>query len=173
MADVDVQDNVSSEELATRDTLLRKAYEGEVIGEAMYARLAAIAEDDYQRTAAHLAAAVERTTANLLLPLIERHGVAVDRDRAKQVGVDFTDDNIAEGWSNYFAKILPLAEQALVGMERLHELSDEADESATGRLVAHELALLEFVRRDLAGAADPVEPLREFLDNERAIAERM
>ncbi|WP_053386685.1 hypothetical protein [Leucobacter japonicus] len=169
MTEENVEGVVNSDEGATRDTLLRKAYEGEIIGEAMYALLADIAEDDYQRKAARLAADVERATADLLLPLIARHGVAVDPDRAKQVGIDFTNDNIPQGWSNYFAKIQPLAEQALVGMERLHQLSDEADESATGRLVAHEHALLEFIRRDLAGAADPVEPLQRFLDAEREL----
>jgi hypothetical protein len=168
MTEKSVQSIVNSGSNATRDTLLRNAYEGEIIGEAMYAHLAGIAEDGYQRQAARLAADVERATAELLLPLIARHGVEVDPDRAKQIGIDFTNDNIPQGWTNYFAMIQPLAEKALVGMERLHQLSDEADESATERLVAHERALLEFIRRDLAGAADPLEPLQTFLDAESA-----
>lgn len=166
MTDEDVRNVVSSASNAQRETLLRKAFEGEIIGEAMYDRLAVLADNDHRRETARLAAEVERTTADALLPLMTRHGIPFDRHRAWNVGIRYTDESIDKGWHGYFADVLPLAEQALTGMKRLHALSDEQDQIATGRLVAHEEALLEFVRRELEGVPDSTAPLREYLDHD-------
>lgn len=149
------------------DVLLRAAYEGEIIGEAMYLSLEKLAATGSQRHAARLLAQLEKETGDTLLSVMTRHGIPFDRDSAWQQGEAFTRDSMNEGWEAYFKKVAPLAEAALADMKRLHELSDEIDRAATGRLVAHEEAFLEFVRHEIAGSPDSALPLEEYLDEIR------
>lgn len=164
-----VSDAVESHVDAEWDILLRKAYEGEIIGEAMYASLEQLATSTDQKNAARLLAELERETGDVLLPVVLRHGTDFDRDAAWAKGEDFTKGSIKEGWLAYFEKVAPLAEDALAEMKKLHSMSDEVDRGATGLLVAHEEAFLEFVRREVAGEADSTAPLEKFLDDQRRI----
>lgn len=148
---------------AERRTLLRAAYEGEIIGEAMYVSLEQLASTDHERNAARLLAELEKVTGDVLLPVVNRHGVEFDRDAAWQRGEDFTKGSMDAGWVAYFEKVAPLAEAALADMKRLHEASDEQDRAATSRLVAHEEAFLEFVHREVARSADSLAPLERYL----------
>ena len=152
---------------ANHKALLRQAYEGEIIGEAMYACLEKLAENERQRQACRLLAELEHVTADVLLPAVRRHGVSVDRDAAWAEGEAYTRRAAADGWVAYLKGVTPLAEQALVGMRRLHAMSDEQDRVATARLVAHEEAFMEFVDRELVGSPDSLEPLERFLADER------
>lgn len=154
-------------ESANHKALLRQAYEGEIIGEAMYVRLEGLAEDERQRRACRLLAELEQVTGDVLLPAVTRHGVAVDRDAAWAEGEEYTRRAAVDGWVAYFKGVAPLAEQALAGMRRLHAMSDEQDRDATARLVAHEEAFMEFVRLELAGSPDSLDPLERFLEDER------
>lgn len=153
------------------DTLLRAAYEGEIIGEARYASLEQLASTSSQRRAARLLVELEKETGDILLPVMHRHNISFDRDVAWAKGEAFTNATFKEGWVAYFEKVAPLAEVALTDMKKLHKMSDEIDRAATGRLVAHEEAFLEFVRREVAGESHSAAPLEEYLDNQRRVAD--
>ena len=147
-----------------RSRLLRQAYEGEITGEAMFRRLGDFAKSDHQKRTAVLLADLESVTGDELLPVLTRRGVPFDRDSAWRAGEALTRKIIAGGWVKYFERILPMGEEALADMRTLHEMSDELDRMATARLVAHEEAFLDFVRRELAGAPDSLEPLVRYLE---------
>jgi hypothetical protein len=148
----------------TRSALLRQAYEGEITGEAMFRRLGDFAKTDHQRRATELLADLESVTGDELLPVVTRHAVPFDRDSAWREGEALTSKIIAGGWVNYFERVLPMAEEALMGMRTLHEMSDDLDRMATARLVAHEEAFLDFARREVAGAPDSLDPLVRYLE---------
>ena len=150
--------------VSDRDRLLRQAYEGEITGEAMFRCLGSFAETDHQKRAAQLLADLERVTGDVLLPVMTRHSVQFDRESAWREGEALTNATIATGWVSYFEQVIPLAEDALADMRRLHEMSDDQDRVATARLVAHEEAFIEFARRELGEASDSLEPLVRYLE---------
>ena len=143
--------------------LLHSACRGETLGEAMFVSLETSATNDRERQVCRLMAELEKVTAELLVPVMRRHGVDYDRAAAWTEGEECTARMIKDGWVSYFDAIIPLSEAGLAEMQRLHELSDEQDRPATARLVAHEVAFLEFAQREAAGDTDSTAPLERFL----------
>ena len=88
---------------ATRAALLRRAYEGEIIGCAMYEQM--IADPSYTNTEAlQLLYDIERVTADALKPLVIRYAVPVTEDEAEREGRRIA-DTLAGG--NHNAPIPP------------------------------------------------------------------
>jgi hypothetical protein len=153
-----------------RDALLEEAYEGEIIGEALYSALGRRALTNHQHHACRLLAELEAVTGGLLEPVVARHGVAVDPDAARRRGVEYAALMASDEWLEVLRQIVPLAQEALSNMQRLQQISDDEDRGPMDALVAHEEAFLEFARRESAGADDALGPLEHYLELHRPIA---
>jgi hypothetical protein len=146
------------------DHLLR-AYEGELVGEALYRRLAEASQDADRRLKLMLIADVERRTNRLLQPLAERfqvHALPARIDEAVQRRVvelqvlswkDFA-RKAASDWPPYIAQF-----------QVLRDLAPTPDQATLQVVVDHEVALVEFIRLECADApiATSIQPLERYL----------
>jgi len=158
-----VSANENSAAASEREALLRRTYEGEIIGETIFAALHHHARDDRQREACRLIEDIELVTGRTMSSVIARHRVICDEQAARDEGAAFAATSIGDGWRSFWERLLPLSEDALADMRRLRELSDQHDRDAIDQLVMHEELIIDFIRRELAGAADALDPLKEYL----------
>ena len=141
-----------SEEIQTEvKTLLAESYQGEVLGEAYFAAMRDLTEDPSHRDKLDHLVRLERSTKEMLVPYLLRHGIPTDPD-AKVV--EALASVGPQTWANTLEGVRLVAASYLVKYRRLAELVGAEDAPATDALVAHELALDEFCRRELEGDGD-------------------
>lgn len=147
---------------ALRAALLRRAYEGEVIGCAMYQALMKTAADP-NSAALQLLYDLERITADALRPLIRRHQVEVSETAATKEGRRLAQSLAARPWKEMWQETISLAEDYLTDFHRLVDALED-DEAAIGQQVLeHEEALIAFAHREIDGAPDATAPLHDYL----------
>lgn len=149
------------DDAALRARLLRRAYEGEIIGCAMYDHMAK--NPAYpKKDALHLLYTVERVTADALEPLISRYDVAVDEQSATREGHRLADELAGRPWKEMWAEVTRLADDYLADFRRLAAIL-EGDEAGIGiQVVEHEEALIAFARREIDDDPEALEPLRDY-----------
>ncbi len=138
------------------------AYEEEVSGEAWYRALAGMFEGP-RRDKLMLLAEVERHTAEIVRPLIDKHGL----------NVRTTADLAAEGrelaakWAgNYYGLIAYMLQRFpayIPEFEELEAMAPPADRGVLRRVTEHEVVTIEFLERDAAGDPGSTMPLQTFL----------
>ena len=135
-------------------TLLAKAYQGEVLGEILFGGMAARTEDASRRAKLEVLTTLERRTKEAMVPAMERHGVSTERDpgsvHAAEVLVEAT---ATMAWSDVWASTEAITAQFVALYERIGEV-DPAERDIVTLLVAHERALCDFARKELAGEAE-------------------
>src|SRR5262245_16420658 len=102
----------SSERLAEREALLRKAYEGEVDGEAIFSALSARATSDHHRSVCRLIEEIELVTGEAIHTVVLRHGVEVDTEAARARGEAFAEQSLDQEWEAFWVTLRPLAADA-------------------------------------------------------------
>lgn len=147
--------------------LLRRAYEGEIVGAAMYEELIARRISDHGQ-ALKLLYDIERITANALAPLIEQFGIEVSVDRATeeghQLGISLTD----KPWKSMWTEVIRLADDYLGDFSRLAEILTGPHAAVGRQLVEHEEALLAYAHREIADDPDALAPLHHYLNRYRS-----
>jgi dimethylamine/trimethylamine dehydrogenase len=146
------------------DRLLR-AFEEEIGGEAYYAGLAAHFDEPGAGEKLDLLAQIERRTAEILHPLIERYGlVARDDATIKALGAAKVAEHGAGSWSDYMTWMVRGLPVFVSEFEELEDGAPEADRAALALLTRHEVAAIEFAERELGGDPDAVAPIRAYLE---------
>jgi hypothetical protein len=133
---------------AEASALWADSFQGEVLGEAYFARMGQLAADPEQKDKIDLLVRLERSTKEMLVPFLDRNGVPTEPNSAVVEAMGAIE---AYDWTTMLEGVRPVAADFLTKYRRLAELVDAADSTATEALVAHELALDEFCRRELAG----------------------
>ncbi|MCV7257964.1 hypothetical protein [Mycobacterium shimoidei] len=135
-----------------------ESYQGEVLGEAYFAGMAKRVTDPVLREKVDLLRCLERSTKELLEPVIKRLGVAAEPDQA----ILDAAGNVAD--VEYLPMLQTFATAAaeyLGRYTRLRKLVEPSDAAIVDQLIAHELAFELFARRELAGDSDDsTEPIR-------------
>ncbi|OMB79430.1 hypothetical protein [Mycolicibacterium conceptionense] len=141
-----------------RAALLRRAYEGELIGCAMYQQM--VDGRSHSNTEVlQLLYEIERITADALQPLIVRHALTVSEAEAEREGRRIADSLAGKPWKSMWAEVIQLADEYLTDFKRLTAVL-EGEEAAVGRqVVEHEEALIEFAHGEIKGSADALAPL--------------
>lgn len=144
-----------------RAALLRRAYEGELIGCAMYQQM--VNNPAYSNTEAlQLLYDIERITADALQPLIVRHALTVSQADAAREGRRIADSLVEKPWKNMWAEVVQLADEYLTDFKRLAAVL-EGEEATIGRqVVEHEEALIEFAHCEIKDSADALAPLLNY-----------
>jgi hypothetical protein len=144
-------------------TLWFKAYQGEVTGEVLFGVVAALSEDPEQRRKMEVLARLETRTKEACVPALERIGMSAAADPQT------VDDARALGqaaatlaWTDLLASFEPITTQFVRLYQRIGEVSP-ADRAESELLVAHERALCEFARREIAGRSQDSLELIEAL----------
>lgn len=146
---------------ATNDEAVRlwvESYQGEVLGEAYFAGMAKRNSDPALRDKIDLLTCLERSTKELLEPVIRRLGVPAEPDQAVvDAAGNVTDVEYLPMLKNFVAA----AAEYLGRYTRLRSLVEPSDASIVDQLIAHELAFEVFARREMAGENDnSTEPIR-------------
>jgi hypothetical protein len=143
--------------------LWTEAYQGEVLGEALFGALAEREADPGRRAHLELLTVLERSTKELAEPLLDRLGIERGDTEATLAGVAAMVDAVAAmTWDDFVASIEPVASRFLETYRRLVDLAtDDGERAIAEAYVAHELALASFARRALGQEdGDPAEPVR-------------
>jgi hypothetical protein len=143
------------------DELWVRAYQGEVLGEALFGRLADRLDDPDQAAKMRVLATLECKTKEAIAPALERAGLSTEPDPEMAT--------LAEAlasadlpWLEFLGATEAITAQFIPLYERIGEL-DPAERAASELLVAHEAALRSFARAELEGdttsSLDAVEAL--------------
>jgi hypothetical protein len=133
------------------EELLARAYQGEILGELLFGGIADRLEDPDQAAAMRTLATLERRTKEAIAPALERAGVSTDTDPETQtLAAALLAGALALSWDELMATFGPITAQFIPLYRRIGELSPAERETAD-LLVAHEEALRDFSRAEIAG----------------------
>lgn len=140
-----------------------RAYQGEVLGEALFGGIADQLDDPEHARKMRVLATLERRTKEATAPALERAGLSTEPDpEMEATATALLPAALAMTWDDLIKTIEPITAQYLPLYERIGELSPEEGDTA-GLLVAHELALRDFALAELAGdvtaSLDPITAL--------------
>jgi hypothetical protein len=136
------------------ETLWVKSYQGEIMGEIFFERIAERTADTDQRLKMGVLSRLERRTGAALVPALGRAGISTDVDPATLTDAESLADAVAAlSWAELMATFEPVTTQFAAMYARIGEL-DPSEQDTADLLVAHELALREFARQELAGNGD-------------------
>jgi hypothetical protein len=135
-----------------------KSYQGEVLGEAYFGHMAEHIDDPVHKAKLEVLTTLERCTKELLAPSMERLGISTVPDPTIA-------ENVVKGtFFDYegMINVLPgITGQYLGYYTRLRQLVEPRDASVVDLLIAHELALELFARREAAGELESsLEPIK-------------
>jgi hypothetical protein len=140
-----------------------KAYQGEVSGEALFGGLAARTDDPDHRRKWEVLEKLEARTREACVGAMERNGLPTGPDPAVVAEAEGrAEAGSTLAWNDLMAFFEPITTEFLALYRRIGELA-EADRAEADLLVAHEEALREFARRELAGRTDDSLALIEAL----------
>lgn len=135
-----------------------ESYQGEVLGEAYFAGMAKRITDPALREKVELLTCLERSTKELLEPVVKRLGVEAEPDQAM---VDAAGNVTDVEYLPMLESFIAAAAEYLGRYTRLRSLVEPSDASIVDQLIAHELAFELFARRELAGDNNnSTEPIR-------------
>jgi hypothetical protein len=144
---------------------LHRAYEGELIGERLYRRLAERSRDEDMREKMLLISDVERRTNRLLQPLAEELQVEVSQSTISRVMRDRARQLQSLSWAAFIEKAAFDWPPFIMRFEALRDAGPPVARATLQLVVGHEIALVEFIRLERGGAprATAIEPLNRFL----------
>jgi hypothetical protein len=148
--------------MATTEDLWVEAYQGEVLGEALFGTLAGHQTDPDRRRQLDVVTRMERRTRLLIEPVLRRRGLDGGDDATTAAGgVAMAEAAAAVGWDDLLGSIEPATARYLDAYRALVEQSTGDEErSIATTLVAHERALATFARRALGREdGDPLEAI--------------
>jgi len=128
-----------------------RAYQGEVLGEHLFGGIAEQIGDPDQAAKMRVLATLEQRTKEATAPALERAGIPTDPDPEMEVlATALLPGALAMSWSDLMGTIGPITLQYIPLYQRIGVLSPAERETAD-LLVAHEEALREFARAEIAG----------------------
>ena len=141
-------------------------YEEEVMGVAYFRGLADQIGGDGVREKFELLAAVERRAAEVTRPLLDKHGLA-PRGEAElaALGRSHVARHQNLSWPEFVAYMAERYPAYVDMFEALERMAPADDRPALEVLTRHEVAAIDFAKRELAGDADSTAPLRAYIDS--------
>ncbi|HXQ44793.1 MAG TPA: hypothetical protein VN816_09150 [Acidimicrobiales bacterium] len=140
-----------------------KAYQGEVSGEVLFGGVADRTDDPDHRKKLDVLRLLEARTREACVPAMDRNGFPTDPDPQTVSDAEALAEAAATlSWADFLGAFEGITTQFLALYRRIGEVA-EADKAESELLVAHEEALREFARRELAGHTDDSLELIEAL----------
>jgi hypothetical protein len=150
---------------AYRKTLL-DYYEEEVMGVAYFDALAEHFDGKGERGKLRLLARVERRAAEVVEPLLRKHGLTARGEPVlKLLGEAGVAAHRDYGWREFMAYMVKRFPGYVDDFEALERLAPDADLPALKLLTRHEVVTIEFAVSELAGEADSTAPLHRYLEH--------
>ncbi|MDA0229188.1 MAG: hypothetical protein O3B21_03265 [Proteobacteria bacterium] len=152
---------------------LLQAYEAEMAGEVYFTALCDVFPEPSQQEKLVQLAKVEHRTWTILLPLIERHRLKpLDRPALAARGEYWVTERALRQWRDLMTNMTTRYPGFIEKFKALEAEGPDEDKPALNVLVRHEAALLAFAEHELAGAADSLLPIRDFLTDTQSTSGR-
>ena len=136
-------------------------YEEEIEGEAYFYGLVDHFEEQEKLT---VLARVERHAASSVVPLLEKYDlVPRDESELKTRGESYVGRHASFDWLEFMTYIVKRYPDYLEDFTVLKIMAPEEDLCALNILTDHEVAAIEFAKRELAGDPDSLAPLYDYL----------
>ena len=137
-------------------------YEEEIQGETYFYGLIDHFEEQDKLT---VLARVERRAAESVVPLLEKYKlVPRDVSELKTRGADHVQRHACFDWLEFMTYMLNRYPGYLEEFSTLERMAPEEDLYALKKLTNHEVAAIEFAKRELAGDPDSLSPLCDYLN---------
>ena len=136
-------------------------YEEEIEGEAYFYGLVDHFEEQEKLT---VLARVERRAATSVVPLLEKYDlIPRDASELKTRGESYVGRHASFDWFEFMTYIVKRYPDYLEDFTALKRMAPEEDLYALNILTDHEVAAIEFAKRELAGDPDSLAPLYDYL----------
>ena len=145
---------------------LMQAYQGEVRGEAGFTTQAERATNPDEARKWRVLARLETVTKGRLKPLLEAHGLDTAEDEAqRRRGIERGIARAELGWDQALQAMAKSLPHFIELYGRLEAMAPTQDRDGMAFLMAHEIALLEFVHLELKGEGDvSLDPILPLID---------
>ncbi len=145
------------------DALWVQAYQGEVLGEILFGRLAVILDDRSETDHAgsmRVLETLERRTKEAVAPALSRAGIPTAPDQEQlDLAAALAEGSADVAWEDLMTATVAITGQFIPLYQRIGELNP-SERDVAQLLVAHEEALRDFARAELAGrtstSLDPI-----------------
>ncbi len=156
-------DNDNSKQKSKYLEKLLSYYEDEIVGEAYFYGLV---EHFDEKEKLVLLAKVERHAAESVVPLLEKYSL-VPRDdcELKTLGESHVKHQKSLDWTEFMKHIVKHYPDYLDDFSGLEKMAPEDDLYALNVLTEHEVAAIDFAKKELAGDSNSVAPLHQYLAN--------
>jgi hypothetical protein len=158
VTDTKVNETTPAESMFSPDdaveTLWTKSYDGEVLGEVLFARMAERFDDPAHRHKMQVLSTMERRTKEMLVEPLQRAGLPTGEKATTIAEAEALAQALADvSWSDFLGSFEPITSQYAAMYARIGELNP-AERATADLLVAHEHALRDFGRLELEGKGD-------------------
>ena len=144
-----------------RDELLKKSWEGEVLGRSFFAALSETMPAD--RRMWELLAALEDTMGALVAPVAESHGIGIDVPALEEGAVAFAASAPDRGRDTVLKQTLDVVVEYLEVYSELTGLLSDDEAWLGHELVKHEQALGYYMEHELTGEGGGEVKVIDFL----------
>jgi dimethylamine/trimethylamine dehydrogenase len=136
-------------------------YEDEISGEAY---LYALAEHFDEKDKINLLARIERRAAESITPLLEKYGLEPrDESVLNREGQSYLESHESYSWPEFMEYIVNRYPGYLDEFHALERMAPDADLPALEILTEHEVAVIKFAKKEIAGDPDSTAPLILYL----------
>jgi hypothetical protein len=144
---------------------LQEFYQGEILGEAMFDAMLRSVRDASERYKIALMLQLETETKARLRPFLAAQGLPLQEDpQMRPQGEEFARKWAHASWHEKMSELARSIDETWLPRYRALTSTLPASLRAVGEsMVAHEQALLEMARRELAGNAESDQPVRHLL----------
>lgn len=143
---------------------LVSAYEGEIGGHAYFNRLAACYADPNQSQKLECLARLEQRTAEWLRPVLARYGLTPCPDAETcDRSIERADVDAGETWQQLIVHFRDDYPPYILKFEAMEAAGADEDQSALRALTQHEVAIVEFAKRELAAVQPSELPVQTLL----------
>ena len=145
--------------------LLVLAYQGEVLGEELFGRVAAQREDEGERAKLLAVQQLEAVTKERVAAYVAELGVDCGDDEASRAAARQVAESFgSRTWSELMATLGPATESYRDAYAKLKSVAPDPDHPLLDALIRHEQALRSFSEAELAGSAgDSLAAIREVV----------
>jgi dimethylamine/trimethylamine dehydrogenase len=140
---------------------LLKYYEEEISGEAYFY---ALADHFAEREKIILLARVERHAAEAVLPLLEKYGLIPRQESViHSDGRSYMEMHQSYSWQEFMTYMTERYPGYIDDFRALEQMAPIEDLKALNKLTDHEVAVIDFAEKELAGDSDSLTPLLKYL----------
>ena len=136
---------------------IQELYQSEVLGEAAFLALHAVARNDLDRYSFGTVLQLETETKARLRPFLLKHGLALEEQADDALLEGFVAAYQEHPWHEFLAGLQPLVDNFLARFKEIAEAGPAEDQDVLQSMVTHEQSFVIWIQRELAGEPNSLE----------------